>query len=72
MKLNIKIFRNKKNFNNAMNISSSKISKKENSYKNEKIQKNFNNLDIKKHKKRNETLNFFDSIYYKWIPHKYK
>ena len=62
MKLNIKIFRNKKNFNNAMNISSSKISKKENSYKNEKIQKNFNNLDIKKHKKRNETLNFFDSI----------
>ena len=62
MKLNIKIFRNKKNFNNAMNISSSKISKKENSYKNDKIQKNFNNLDIKKHKKRNETLNFFDSI----------
>ena len=41
MKLNIKIFRNKKNFNNVMNISSSKISKKENSYKNEKIQKNF-------------------------------
>ena len=62
MKLNIKIFRNKKNFNNVMNISSSKISKKENNHKNEKIQKNFNNLDIKKHKKRNDTLNFFDSI----------
>ena len=51
MDLNIKIFRNKKNFNNAMNISNSKICKKEN-----------NNLVAKKNKKKNKTLNFFESI----------
>ena len=62
MDLNIKIFRNKKNFNNAMNISNSKICKKENSYENERNKKNFNNLVAKKNKKKNKTLNFFESI----------
>ena len=60
MKLNIKIFKNKKKFNNILNLS--ETHKKENTNKNQKIQKTFNNDDIHKNKKLNKNLNFFESI----------
>ena len=60
MKLNIKIFKNKKKFNNILNLS--ETHKKENTNKNQKIQKTFNNDDIHKNKKLNKNINFFESI----------
>ena len=60
MKLNIKIFKNKKNFTNSLNFSESNI--KENNKKSQKIHKTFNNEETKKNKKLNKHLNFLDSI----------
>ena len=60
MKLNIKILKNKKKFNNVLNLS--EVHKKENTNKIQKVHKTFNNDDIKKNSKLNKNLNFFESI----------
>lgn len=64
MKLNIKIFRNTKNFPNILNLSKSDINQKDNIHKtkNKKNHNIFNNENIKKNKNSNKYLNFFDSI----------
>ena len=52
MKLNIKIFKNKKKFNNILNLS--ETHKKENTNKNQKIQKTFNGMHTNINKLKNK------------------
>ena len=62
MKLNIKVFKNKKKFTNVLNLSHSEIYKKRDKNYLYKSKKSFN-IDIdKKNKHLNKNLNFFNSI----------